>query len=161
MKVDLFRDPKYTVKWPLMDEYPEEDKITFFCRRLTHSSKRRIEDGMLRVDSAAMESARKGRSEGMGMTMAIGTMKDQKIKDSILDWDNLLDKDGHKISYTWDKMVLLLISNADHDPIDFGHLETDLITEIDRQNNFADKTKLPEQNGDTKEGKSLTGSSTS
>jgi len=155
MKVNLFRKPEYEFVWPIQDPPPESElppippgeKITIKCRRLKHGAKRKIEDNMIDIKSTQLQRGRRRKDTNqVSMSYRIGHMKDTQLKESVVNWLNVLDEDGNPILYTWDNLTALLACNADLDPDTYGVLETDLLDRIEKENSFADTTKVTGKN---------------
>jgi hypothetical protein len=148
MKIDLFEKPEYDFIWPLVEDYPREEKVVLKCRRLSHNARRRIEDNMIRMSPSDMERNHRGVS-GSSMTMAVGTIKELKLRDSVYDWENVFDPKGNSYKFSFDKLTELIACNGGLDSEQYGHLELELINEINRVNNFADQERPREGNSPT------------
>jgi len=153
VKVDLFSDPEFEFRWPA--EYSAAEQIVLKCRRLTYIARKKIEDGMMQVAPQAMERPRRGASNSTAvMTLTVGSTKERKIRESVYDWENVLDPDGKPYVFSHDKLAALISINVSLDPTLHGHLEAELLEEINVRNNFMDQER-------PREGNSQTGSSDS
>ena len=149
MKVNLFKEKGYEFKWPteVPDEgsgfvaIPEEEKVVIVLRRLGHNQKRRIEDGMMSINTSDMQRG-KGRkaatkSKDMKIEYKIGSVKETQLKESVVSWKNLVDDvTGKPIPYSWDSFTELLDCNGGLPTEHYGHFETELLDYIQEYNGF-------------------------
>jgi hypothetical protein len=156
MRVNLFRSRNFEVKWPLrnpdpdsgVELIPDEEKIVIKMTRLEHGTKRQIENSMITVKGTQFQrnktapKSNKVTAEDVSLQYSIGTVKDMRLRESIVGWENVLDDKGNPIKYSWEKMTELLAVNADLDENQFGILEADLVAAIDAENSFTDSASL-------------------
>jgi hypothetical protein len=146
VKVDLFTDPEFEFRWP--ETVSPEEQMVLKCKRLSYQARRRIEDGMMQVAPQAMERPRKGNNAANSAVMSfnVGTTKDRKIRDSVYDWENVLDPQGNPYAFSHDKLTTLISINCGLEPEIHGHLEAELLGEINARNNFMDQERPREGN---------------
>jgi len=145
MKVSLFTSDIFDFVWPLGDSLPESEKITLKCRKLSHASKVGIEDKLAVMRPEAMMRGQKKsevEQKPMVFTLALGTVKSDKIKATVTGWENVLDESEDPIRFTIGGLQELISSNCGLNPDDHGLLETDLLERIDSVNSFADKQQI-------------------
>lgn len=130
MKVKLSLPREYDLKWPLKEDFPEQDRITFKMRRLTHEETCALDDSLFQsVGPAAGESLR--------MVYQIGTVRDKKIRAAVYGWENVLDEDDKPITFTTNKLFALIDCNAGLSVETEVNLLADLVANIDEVNNLA------------------------
>ena len=127
-------DLQYQASWP--EHLPEEERVIFLCKRLSHESRKRVQDLLL---SATTESSDKVTN--LEFSVRIGTVAEYKLRESIYGWDQLIDEGGKPIAFTWSKLTCLLNTNFDQPTDVAGGCEAFLLNQIDRANNLEDNTR--------------------
>ena len=162
MRVNLFRAPNCTFVWPDLPDpknvpegyvgptFPDEDKITFHLKRISHSVRRSIENAMMGMSSKGFQKGSKTKgSEDVQLEYKIGTVKDKKLTAAVVRWENVLDEDGKPIQYSVEGLQDLIGINAGLDSAVYGHLENDLLNFIDSTMSFADTQGVSPKNSQT------------
>jgi len=146
MRVNFFQSETFDFVWPSVSDFPEEEKVTLHCKRLSHSKRVEIENGLFGVDAKSFERGKSQNGERLSgsptFRFNVGSLKWTKILGSVKEWSNVLDESGDPVKMTETRLQDLITSNAGLPTSEVGHLETELITEIDMRNNFADRSVL-------------------
>ena len=138
MEVDLFSSSSYTFVWPVDKSPPSGESIIFKCKELTHQDRRQIENKSSEgvIPRTTKKGKKKAQDEEFKISYLLGHIKDLKIKNSVVGWDNLTDKQGNSIVFNFDTLVQILDKNAGLSPKTYGNLEDDLLDAINDANHM-------------------------